>query len=217
MPPAPAGAADPERSLPVPDFFSPDTAFTVSTLPLLLLLALLAAAVWHDVRARRIPNAVVFPGALAALALHALLPAGAGLFGAQPGGLGILSALGGLAIGLAVLLPLYALRLMGAGDVKLLAMVGAFVGAGQILAVSLFTLAAGGLLALVFAACQGQLKPLLANACRMAAFTGMTALGGRPLVAAPAAASGRLPYAIAIATASAASALWLHAFGSLPL
>lgn len=189
----------------------------MSLLPLMLLLALLAAAVWHDVRARRIPNAVVFPGALAGLALHALLPAGAGLFGTPMGGLGLLSALGGLVLGLAVLLPMYALRLMGAGDVKLLAMVGAFVGAGQILAVSLVTLAAGGVLALVFAAWQGQLRSLLGNAWQMMIFTGMSSLTGRPLVAAPGAASGRLPYAVAIAAASGACVLWLRAYGSLPL
>ena len=38
----------------------------MSTLPLLLLFALLGAAVLTDVRVRRIPNAVVFPGMLAA-------------------------------------------------------------------------------------------------------------------------------------------------------
>jgi len=188
-----------------------------SLLPMMLLFALLGAAVWHDVRARRIPNAVVFPGALAGLALHALLPAGAGLFGSPMGGLGLVSALGGLGLGLAVLLPMYALRLMGAGDVKLLAMVGAFVGAGQILAVALVTLAAGGILALVFATWQGKLRSLLGNAWQMMVFTGMSGLTGRPLVAAPNAASGRLPYAVAIAAASAACVLWLRAFGKLPL
>ena len=188
-----------------------------SLLPMMLLFALLGAAVWHDVRARRIPNAVVFPGALAGLALHALLPAGAGLFGTPAGGLGLFSALGGLGLGLAVLLPMYALRLMGAGDVKLLAMVGAFVGAGQILAVSLVTLAAGGILALAFAAAQGKLRSLLGNAWQMMVFTGMSGLTGRPLVAAPSAASGRLPYAVAIAAASVACVLWLRAFGKLPL
>lgn len=191
-----------------------------SLLPMMLLFALLGAAVWHDVRARRIPNAVVFPGALAGLALHALLPAGAGLaglFGSPMGGLGLVSALGGLGLGLAVLLPMYALRLMGAGDVKLLAMVGAFVGAGQILAVALVTLAAGGILALAFAAAQGKLRSLLGNAWQMMVFTGMSGLTGRPLVAAPSAASGRLPYAVAIAAASVACVLWLHAFGKLPL
>jgi prepilin peptidase CpaA len=191
----------------------------LSTLPLLLLFALLAAAVVTDVRARRIPNAVVFPGMLAAFALHALLPAGAGLFAMQFGGLGILSSLGGFALGLALLLPMYALRLMGAGDVKLLAMVGAFVGAGQILTVGLVTLVAGGVLALVFAAWQRNLRRLVANAYHMALHTTFSALAGSiaaPTIA-PEAASGRLPYAIAIATATAGCVLWLRVHGELPL
>ena len=189
----------------------------MSLLPLLLLLALLGAAVWHDVRARRIPNALVFPGALAGLALHALLPGGAGLFGTPMGSLGILSALGGLALGLAFLLPMYALRLMGAGDVKLLAMVGAFVGAGQILTIALFTLAAGGVLALVFAAAQGKLRHSTRNAMQMMIATSIAAAGGEIAVAQPAAASGRLPYAIAIAAATIPCVLWLHLSGHLPL
>ncbi len=191
----------------------------MSTLPLLLLFALLGAAVLTDVRVRRIPNAVVFPGMLAAFALHALLPAGAGLFTTPVGGLGILSAFGGCALGLALLLPMYALRLMGAGDVKLLAMVGAFVGAGQILTVGLVTLVAGGVLALVFAAWQRNLRRLVANAYHMALHTTYSALAGT--VAAPTvppeAASGRLPYAIAIATATAGCVLWLRVHGELPL
>ena len=184
---------------------------------MVLLFGLLAAATWHDVRARRIPNAVVFPGALAGLALHALLPAGAGLFGAPMGSLGLYSALGGLGLGLAVLLPMYALRLMGAGDVKLLAMVGAFVGAGQILTVALVTLAAGGVLALLFAAAQGKLRQTAGNAYQMMIVTGFAAAGGKVAVARPDAASGRLPYAIAIAAATVPCVLWLHRFGTLPL
>lgn len=192
--------------------------FALSHIPTLLLCALLAAAVWHDVRARRIPNAVVFPGMLAALALQALLPAGAGLFGAHAGGLGLASALGGLGLGLAVLMPLYALRLMGAGDVKLLAMVGAFVGAGQILSVALATLLAGGVLALAVAAWQRNLGQVLGNARRMVVHGGAAALAGMGAqFAAPTAAHGRLPYAIAIATATLACVAWMHAFGELPL
>lgn len=175
---------------------------------LLLLSALLAAAVWHDVRARRIPNAIVFAGMLAALAMAAL-----------PGGSGLLSASGGLALGLAFLMPLYVLRLMGAGDVKLLAMVGAFVGAGHILAVAIATLLVGGVLALAVAAWQRRLRSLVGNAGRMVMHTGLSALaGGMPAaLQAPAAASGRLPYAVAIALSSLACALWLRAFGELPL
>lgn len=188
-------------------------------LPLLLLFALLGAAVWHDVRARRIPNAVVFPGMLIAFALHALLPAGQGLFGPQVGSLGLLQSLGGFGLGLALLLPMYALRLMGAGDVKLLAMVGAFVGAGQILALGLATLLAGGVLALVFAASQRSLGRLVTNAYHMAMNTAFSALAGT--IAAPVppaqAASGRLPYAIAIASATVGCVLWLRVHGELPL
>jgi prepilin peptidase CpaA len=186
-------------------------------LPTLLLFALLGAAVWHDVRARRIPNAVVFPGALAGLLLHALLPAGAGLFGTPMGSLGVFCALGGLGLGLAVFLPLYALRLMGAGDVKLVAMVGAFAGAGQILTIALFTLVAGGVLALVFAAGQRKLRQLTGNALQMMVATSLAAASGKVAIAQPAAASGRLPYAIAIAAATVPCVLWLHLVGKLPL
>jgi prepilin peptidase CpaA len=198
-----------------------------STLPSLLLLALLAGAVWHDVRTRRIPNALVAGGMVAALALHAWLPAGAGLFAPAPGSLGMPSALGGLALGLAVLMPLYALRLMGAGDVKLLAMVGAFVGAGQILALALVTLVTGGVLALAVAAWQRKLRRLVGNAGQMVLHGGLSALAGgmrlpgaahaQALVAAPVAASGRLPYALAIASATVLCVLWLRLAGELPL
>ncbi|WP_137174033.1 prepilin peptidase [Massilia sp. HP4] len=191
----------------------------MTSLPLLLLFALLGAAVWHDVRARRIPNAVVFPGMLAAFALHVLLPAGDGLFGGQVGGLGLLQSLGGWGLGLALLLPMYALRLMGAGDVKLLAMVGAFIGAGQILTVGLVTLVAGGLLALAFAAWQGSLRRLVGNAWHMAMHSAFSALAGSIAapVTPPEAASGRLPYAVAIAVATAGCVLWIRVHGDLPL
>jgi prepilin peptidase CpaA len=187
----------------------------MTLLPLLLLCALLAAAVWHDLRARRIPNAVVLPGALLAIVLHALLPAGAGLFSSPMGGLGVLSALGGFALGLAFLLPLYALRLMGAGDVKMLAMVGAFVGAGQILTVTVATLLAGGVLALAVAAWERRLRSLVGNTVHTALHATLSGVHGA--IPVPTAASGRLPYAVAIATGSLACVLWLRAFGQLPL
>eukprot|EP01032_Pedospumella_encystans_P026765 gene26765-30247_t len=95
-------------------------------LPLLLLLGLLTTAVWHDIKARRIPNALVLPGALAGLALQGLLPAGGGFYTTPFGALGLLLGLAGMALGLALLLPMYMLGTMGAGDVKLLAMAGAF-------------------------------------------------------------------------------------------
>lgn len=189
----------------------------LSLLPLMMLSVLLGAAVWHDIRSRRIPNAIVFFGALAGLALHLVLPAGAGLFGTPMGSLGVASSLGGLALGLLVLMPMYALRLMGAGDVKLLAMVGAFVGAGAILPLTLMVFAAGGLLALVFAVAQGSLRPLLRNAWQMVIHSGLSALSGKLAVAPPVAASGRLPYAVAIAAGTLLCVFSLQLRGTLPL
>ena len=60
-------------------------------LPMLLCLAvlatLLAAALWHDLRTRRIPNRLVLWGTLAGLILNSFVPSGAGLFDAAFGGL----------------------------------------------------------------------------------------------------------------------------------
>ena len=97
-------------------------------LPAFLLCALLALAVWHDVLTRRIPNWLVLSGMLMGLALNSILPSGAGFFSDPSGAIGFLLALEGAALGLAMLLPLYAFGAMGAGDVKLMAMVGAFLG-----------------------------------------------------------------------------------------
>jgi prepilin peptidase CpaA len=83
-----------------------------------LLLLLLGAAAWIDCREMRVPNWLTAGGMAAGVALNT--------FGAQA--VGVMPALGGLASGLLLLLPLYALRVLGAGDVKLLAMTGAFLG-----------------------------------------------------------------------------------------
>ena len=178
------------------------TSLLTITLPALLLCSLLAGAVWHDMRSRRIPNGLVFGGALAALLLHAVLTPGAG-------GLGLSAALGGLALGLALLLPMYMLRALGAGDVKLMAMVGAFIGPQQVLAATLLTLLAGGVLSLLVAACTGLLRQVLANSYRMLFHSLLRGIsGGNARLDAPQAASGSLPYAIAIAAGTALSFFW---------
>src|SRR4051812_41776207 len=87
-----------------------------------LLSALLLIAVWTDVRNRRIPNKLVFIGAGLGLLLNSVLPEGVGQISAQPGALGFWQAVSGLGLGLTIMLPLHALRALGAGDVKLTAM-----------------------------------------------------------------------------------------------
>ena len=109
---------------------------------LLLLAAHMAVAVYWDVRERRIPNVVVSSGLVAAFGFH-VLTSGA------DGGVAFLI---GSVSGLAIMLPLYAMRLMGAGDVKLMAMGGAFAGSLQaVLWMVLYTFLAGGALVIIYA------------------------------------------------------------------
>jgi len=184
----------------------------MTQLPLLIFCMLLALAVWNDLRTRRIPNALVFGGAVVGLLLNSFVPPGAGLFIQPFGGIGFWSALAGLGVGLGLLLPMYALRALGAGDVKLMAMVGAFVGAWPVAGITLLTLLAGGVLALVVAAFNGRLKHALNNTLQMLKYSLLRSLAGEiAKIEAPAVASGRLPYAVAIA----AGALPYLVFGAV--
>ncbi|MDR7052193.1 prepilin peptidase CpaA [Duganella sp. 3397] len=173
-------------------------------LPFIVLSLLLAGAVWQDVRSRRIPNVLVLVGLVLAFALQAVLPEGDGLFLAPFGSIGLLWSLAGVATGLALLLPMYALRALGAGDVKLLAMIGAFVGPGAVIGIAACTLLAGGMLALVVSLYLGTLKRMLGNSMHLVTHSVFGALNGQSAaIEAPAAPSGKLPYAIAIAAGAA--------------
>ena len=113
-----------------------------------LLLGLLSAAVWHDVRTRRIPNRLVFSGAMLGLVLNALPLRDELVLAPLAAPAGLLMALAGLGLGLALLMPMYMMKAMGAGDVKLMAMIGAFLGPQAVFSVTLLTMLAGGVLAL---------------------------------------------------------------------
>src|SRR5262249_46002642 len=69
----------------------------------------------------------------------------------------------GWAIGVLLFLPFFALGGMGAGDVKLLAAMGACVGPIGALWVALFTSIAGGVMALVIASYSGYLRKAFVN------------------------------------------------------
>lgn len=173
-------------------------------LPLILLSLLLILAVWHDVRSRRIPNLLVLAGIVIALALQLALPAGEGLFVMPFGSIGVLWSLAGLGVGLALLLPMYALRALGAGDVKLMAMIGAFVGPATICGIAVCTLVAGGVLAILVSLYLGTLKRMLGNSVHLMLHSMFGALSGQSAaIDAPSAPSGKLPYAIAIAAGTA--------------
>ena len=168
--------------------------------PAIILWGLLGAAVWHDVRCRRIPNRLVFSGALLGVLLNSLA-----LPGVVPAGPWL--ALGGLAVGLGLLLPMYAMKALGAGDVKLMAMVGAFLGPRPAVFALLCSLLAGGVLALAVALCQGTLRQAIANVWQLLLQGCLRAAAGEvPQVGAPVVSGGNLPYVIAIA---AGTTIWL--------
>ena len=178
----------------------------------LALAAWLLLAAWADIRSRRIPNALVLAGIVCGLTLQVLAPQGGGLFAFWWGGLGAVDALLGLLAGLALFMPLYLLRAVGAGDVKLLAMVGVWLGPKLIFGAALLTLVAGGLLALLAMLATRSSRRILANVRFMltTAMVGASAGKFAPLVA-PAASGMRLPYALAIAAGTLAQLVWLLA------
>jgi prepilin peptidase CpaA len=183
-------------------------------LPIVLLAGLLAWAVASDVRSRRIPNRLVLAGIVAGLALQATVTPGAGLFSEPFGALGLLKSGAGMAVGLLMLLPMYALGAMGAGDVKLMAMIGAFLGPLDTVGAGLSSLLAGGLLSLAVALYQGSLGRVSGNVKTMMLGSVLRGLsGGSARIDAPQAVTGQLPYAVAISSGTVAYLLLTRYFG----
>ena len=120
-----------------------------------LLLGLLVIASVSDCRHYKIPNWLTLGGSVSALIYSTFMP-----FSPQQG-LGW--SLGGFSLGLIFMLPLYILGMMGAGDVKLMAMVGAFLGMTHTLYALQFVVVSGGLAALAFALWHQSLLRLVGN------------------------------------------------------
>ena len=137
------------------------------------------------------------------------MPEGFGFSSRLPGGLGFLSAIEGLAIGLVVMLPMYLLRAMGAGDVKLMAMVGAFLGPEDVLGAILATFLAGGVLSLAYAWKIGVLRRTLQN-IRFILYSGAVKIAGGsvPTLEDAPETAGKFPYAVAIAVGTLGYLVW---------
>lgn len=180
------------------DNLTPSLIATIALTPLVVFLLL---AVWHDVRMHRIPNRLVLIGVVSGLLLNTVLPQGYGFISALPGAIGFWKALAGLGLGFALLLPLYVLRAMGAGDVKLMAMVGAFFGPNAIIGAILVTFIVGGVLTLLVVGRNGKLRLLLGNLRTMLvlSFIKSTVLHQMPKVDAAPVSAGKMPYGVAIA------------------
>ena len=112
----------------------------------IFLLILLGLATISDLVRHKIPNAVSLGGIVAGFICQ----------GWFYGTTGILDGVLGMLVGLGLFLPFYILKAMAAGDVKLMAMVGTFVGPKVVLVCVAGTLVLGMVLALVYVMIRGK-------------------------------------------------------------
>ena len=162
----------------------------------LIVLLLIAAA--EDVRARRVPNWISLGLVISGLLLSC----------SSWGHISVSQAVLGLALGFAIGLSLHVFGAIGAGDVKLLAGVGAWIGVLEVLAAFAGAAVIGMLIALVMSIRQGRLKELM----RASVMLGASISGGtHGFVARPARSMPRelarqrtVPFAVAIACSAIA-------------
>lgn len=119
----------------------------------ILLGILVTVAAIYDIRWRRIPNWLCLAGIVAGLVFHFVVS----------GFPGLVQSLAGLGLGFILYFPFYLLRALGAGDVKLMAAIGAVIGAMNCLWVFFLTAVLGGVIALLWVAIRGRMKKTLFN------------------------------------------------------
>ena len=163
--------------------------------PVAMGVALTAAAI--DAQHRRIPNWLTFGAWLAALPLQVVI---------HGVGDGVLVWVCGWLTGLAIFLPFYLLRGMAAGDVKLMAAVGAWLGAFMAFEIALATFVIGGIWALAFTLRHKRMAQLRRNLRDVLLTSGQISReAGAPTPQADASWSvGTLPYGVAIAAGTIA-------------
>jgi prepilin peptidase CpaA len=153
-----------------------------------------AVSSWIDLRTRRLPNRLTLGIALLGVACAA----------ANLGAVTVPQALAGLGLGLALMLPGHVFGATGAGDVKLFAALGTFLGPLGTLAGFAYTAIAGGAIALAVAAHRRVLRDAVARTAEFIQ-TG----GGNAAAIERSSANNRFAYAPAIALGTLVAALGL--------
>ena len=173
-----------------------------------VLFALLIYAAVLDIRTHRIPNRLVLSGLGFGLIYSVFVP-----FWRDHG---FLWALGGAALGFGVFFPLWLMRMMGAGDVKLMAMTGSLLGLNAVVPALIAILITGGVFALGFAIRHSRLRDMLANVGRMLHLGGIAMAMGAPVRMANSGweSVGKLAFAVPIAVGTTGTVVAMH-FGFL--
>lgn len=166
---------------------------------LFLLVALILACAATDVCTRRVPNSILLPALIASLFLSSLADGLAGL----------VDSLAGLAIGLLILMPLHVLGRMGAGDIKLLGVVGSILGAWGATVAGLATMMAGAILGIaymIWLVVRPERTSLTGQEGQRNADEAMVRGGGTSFSAVR---TAEVPYAVAVAAGTFAAIVYL--------
>jgi prepilin peptidase CpaA len=155
------------------------------------LLLMLLLAVVTDLNAHKIPNLLVLAGLIVSLLLQVVTSEGAGW----------INWLSGIAVAFACFIPLYLLRGMAAGDVKLMMAVGGFLGYPLIITAVTYSYLAGGVIAISYVFIKGRFGLLMRNLYmmmldRFIKTTSGVSMGGEQVLKQSA---GSMTYAVAIA------------------
>lgn len=157
-------------------------------LAIVAIISITAAA--FDIKFRRIPNWLIVLSLLSSLTYQTF----------SGYGYGFVFWLTGLSIGFLSFFPFYIIRVMGAGDVKLMAAVGSFIGSVAAFQTVLLTLLAGGMLALLVTLWKRNWKLVFGNISLMTTNMMVAAMTKQlPKTEAPVKSAGNMPYGVAIA------------------
>lgn len=108
----------------------------------ILLTFILVFATYTDIKKHLIPNILSLGGVIIGISMNSY----------QTGFDGFLYSLGGMAVGFFLLIPFYMLKGMAAGDVKLMAAIGTFMGPSTTFIIVISTLICGAVLAIAYIA-----------------------------------------------------------------
>ena len=152
-----------------------------------------------DFHSRRIPNYLTITAVVVGILLRAP-------YGLQSVGLGVL----GIGLALVLTIPLFFLGVLGGGDVKLLGVVGAFMGPGQLIGACLLIALLGGVFALADAALKGTLGAVFRNLLHV--IISWFSRGETTVVTLTSPSAMTIPYGVPIAVGALA---WWYGGGNL--
>jgi len=179
----------------------------------LLLAALLLAvtAAITDLQRHRIPNWLTYPGIGLGIASRGAVhpdPVFLGCYGWKGG---LLSGLAGCLLAGGIMFVFFMVRAMGAGDVKIMAAIGSFVGPRQAVDILLATAICGGILAIGYALYRRRMISTLKNVGSVLRFHAWAGVQAHPELNLDNPAALRMPYGLAIALGTLyafATVLW---------